>query len=223
MNIIKPKYEILDPQVDDPDIEEYIYKMIERAGRTCYKSEDKITKDSAERFVKTIVKQDHLAMLEHAHMTVKFTVDRAVSHEIVRHRLASFAQESQRYCCYNQDKFDGNVTFIRPWFLKYANETATTCWMNAIKTAEQSYLALLSIGCKPEEARMVLPNSTKTELIVTANMREWRHIFKLRAIGTTGAPNPAIAEVMYPLMQQCAIVFPAIFGDLVKEDNDGKA
>lgn len=118
MKIISPGYEIIRPHMDGPEARNAIYQLIEQAGRTCYKSEDAITPESAAAFVRKIVRNHHEAMLEHASMTVKFIVDRGVSHELVRHRLASFAQESTRYCNYSKNKFDGEVTFIRPFFFE---------------------------------------------------------------------------------------------------------
>ena len=212
MKIIRANAEILRPAPTQEAVEA-IYRNIEIAGRTCYKSEDKITPESARKFVKGLIKRGHEAMIEHATMTVRFTVDRGVSHEIVRHRIASYAQESTRYCRYSDDKFGNELTFIKPCFWEedsaHYNE-----WLGAMRVAETVYLGMLSAGVKPEEARSVLPNSLKTELIVTANMREWRSIFKLRAAGVTGKPHPQMLEVMIPLLKQCQELMPEIFGDI---------
>ena len=213
MKLTDASYEIIYPDLDDPETAPNIYKRIEKIGRTCYKSEDKITDGSAEKFIRGLIKSDHTAMIEHAYMTVKFICDRGVSHELVRHRLASFAQESQRYCAYNKDKFGHDVTFIWPCYFKNASHEVMNRWLEDVRDAEKTYFELLNT-CSPEEARAVLPNSTKTEIVVTANMREWRHIFKLRALGTTGKPHPQMLELMVPLANECAMKLPAIFGDL---------
>lgn len=239
MKIIKAGYEILDLPADAREI----YRKIERAGRTCYKSEDKITDESAERFVRAMVKNHHEAMLEHASMTVVFTVDRGVSHELVRHRVASFAQESTRYCNYSGDKFGNKITVILPCFfddipiarrrgiMDYCDgkltdvpgkdltghEWAFKEWYTACMRCEEAYFRMLVSGCTPQEARDVLPTSVKTTVVVTANMREWRHILKLRAAGTTGAPHPQIVEVMMPLLNELKEKLPALFFDIEKE------
>lgn len=219
MKIIKAGYKFISPNLQrDPDLATQdimeMYKNIERAGRTCYKSEDKITDDSAIKFVKSLVKNGHEAMLEHANMSIKFIVDRGVSHELVRHRVASFAQESTRYCNYSKDKFDNQLTFIKPcyWGKDDPNYLA---WMRAMNSAEAYYLHMLERGVAPEEARCVLPNSLKTEIVITANMREWRHIFQLRAAGVTGRPHPQMMEVMIPLLNECKGFFPGFFDDII--------
>ena len=215
MRIINAHHEIVLPYPDWKTAHDTILKMIEKAGRTCYKSEDKITHESASKFVTNIVKNGHEAMLEHASLTVRFVVDRGVSHELVRHRLASFAQESTRYCNYSQDKFGKELTFIRPFFL---NDDKFTIWESAMKSAEIAYFNLLEMGCNPEQARCVLPNSLKTEVIMTANMREWRHFFRLRALGETGKPHPQMKEVALSLLCDLQKYLPEIFDDLRRED-----
>ena len=242
MKVIKASYEILKPDMDGTAARDAIYQAIETAGRTCYKSESSITPESAARFVERIVKNGHEAMLEHASMTVKFIVDRGVSHELVRHRVASFAQESTRYCNYSQDKFGNEITVIEPCFFKYnslcidwvdttdgrsmrslPNAPMDTrnyvLWYNACQFAEDLYFMLLNNGATPQEARAVLPNSLKTEVIMTANMREWRHFFRLRAAGETGKPHPQMVEVALPLLKEMQSYMPELFGDIqVKED-----
>lgn len=213
MKVIEPSAKVLYPNIQDPAAVTQIYKQIEAAGRTCYKSEDRISEDSAKKFVSAMVKHRHEAMLEHASMAVRFVVDRGVSHELVRHRLANFAQESQRYCAYNKDKFGGEVTFIRPFFFE-AGSDEYNMWENAMSKAERTYLAYLQMNVPPEQARTVLPNSTKTEIVVAANMREWRHIFKLRAAGEAGTPHPQMRQVMIPLLKECQQAMPELFGDI---------
>ncbi len=205
MEIINAKYEILD------DLDgKAILKKIERIARVCYKSEYKITDNSAKRMVKNLITNKHEAMLEHFSFSVKFIVDRGISHEIVRHRLASFAQESTRYCNYKNK--DGEITVIEPYYLK--NTVDYNNWLEACTSAERSYLALIDNGRTPQEARSVLPNSLKTEIIMTANLREWRHFFKLRAVGTTGKPHPQMTEVTIPLLNEVKNKIPIVFDDI---------
>lgn len=189
-------------------------EKIEKVARTCYKSEDKIQEGSAAKMVASLIKSGHEAMLEHASVTVKFVVDRGISHELVRHRLASFAQESTRYCNYSKDDFGSEITFIIPEYLDYKSAGWNT-WKETMKACEDSYFKLLDIGLTPQEARAVLPNSTKTEVVMTANLREWRHFFKLRALGTTGKPHPQMLEVTVPLLEDFKQMIPVVFDDLV--------
>ncbi len=212
MKIINASYEIIRPNMDGPEARNAIYQLIEQAGRTCYKSEDRITPESAAKFVSDTVKRGHEAMLEHASMTVKFIVDRGVSHELVRHRLFSFAQESTRYCNYSKDKFGKEITVIRPLWLQ--DDLARDLWETACDSAEKAYFRLLDEGWSPQQARAVLPNSLKTEVVITGNMREWRHFFRLRAAGTTGTPHPQMAEVAIPLFLKVREYMPELFGDI---------
>ena len=205
MKIINPSFEILSP-VDG----QAILQHIERCGRVCYKSEDKITDTSAQTFVGSIIKRGHEAVLEHASVTVKFVVDRGVSHEIVRHRLAAYCQESTRYCNYSKDGFGGQVTFIQPNFLDRGTR-GWELWVLACEQAEKAYFDLLNWGCSPQEARAVLPNSLKTEVVMTANLREWRHFFKLR---TAPAAHPQMREVTIPLLRRMQELIPGVFDDI---------
>lgn len=192
---------------------EKVLKKIELVARTCYKSEGKIQEGSAEKFVRGLIHRGHEAMLEHQSVTVKFVVDRGISHEIVRHRLASFAQESTRYCNYANDEFGSELVFILPWYLKYGSD-GFKIWQAEMSSIESSYFELLDFGCTPEEARSVLPNSLKTEVVMTANLREWRHFFKLRAAGTTGRPHIQMLEVTIPLLQNMKKMIPVVFDDI---------
>lgn len=290
MKLIKPYFEIW----EQPTGLEGVYKQIERVGRVCYKSEDKITEDSAKPFVDRMIKSGHGAMLEHGtvylefhvkdpsevgeeeyhsqqselnklisryannkysiikvnhyydtvfittnyrvliennwlkdlkyiceptvfhekRVTVHFVCDRGVSHEFVRHRVMSFAQESTRYCNYSKDKFDNQVTFVIPsWcnsliegseqkYFTFEINRDEVVFMDALQNAQNSYLSLLKLGWKPQEARAVLPNSLKTELVVTGFTSDWNHFFDLRARGTTGAPHPQAKELAEPLMRE---------------------
>ncbi|MBQ9838653.1 MAG: FAD-dependent thymidylate synthase [Oscillospiraceae bacterium] len=211
MRIVSPGFEILTP-VDS----EAILKHIELCGRTCYKSEKKITDESCRTFVQSIIKRGHEAVLEHFNITVKFICDRGVSHEIVRHRLASYCQESTRYCNYSKDDFSGEITVVEPFYLQ-PDTLAYNAWKEACEAAEAAYFSLLEWGCTPQEARAVLPNSLKTEVVMTANLREWRHFFKLRC---ATAAHPQMREVATPLLavmqKKLPIVFDDILGDMVK-------
>lgn len=191
-----------------------VLQKIEAAARTCYKSEGKIQEGSAAKLVAGLIKSGHEAMLEHASVTVKFVVDRGISHELVRHRLASFAQESTRYCNYSKDDFGSEITFIIPDYLEYKSE-GWNIWKKSMKQAEDAYFKMLDFGLSPQQARAVLPNSLKTEVVMTANLREWRHFFKLRALGTTGKPHPQMLEVAVPLLEDMKNLIPVVFDDLV--------
>lgn len=207
MKIIEPCVICNKEQLSNGDL---ILKKIEECGRVCYKSEGRITNDSAEKFVATLIKRGHEAVLEHESITVKFIVDRGVSHELVRHRLASFCQESTRYCNYSKDDFGTEITVIKPCFLEEGTG-AWWYWKNGCEKAEKAYFNLLKWGCTPEEARSVLPNSLKTEVVMTANLREWRHFFKLR---TADAAHPQMKEVARPLLDHLKKRIPVIFDDI---------
>lgn len=283
MKLIKPSFEIW----NQPAGLEGVYKQIERVGRVCYKSEDKIAKDSAKPFVDRMIKSGHGAMLEHGtvyldvpnsagdydsvpffasnpysrvvikplddrvhnyvttnfrvivenfveeyipdilqylceptefhekRITVHFVCDRGVSHEFVRHRVMSFAQESTRYCNYSKDKFGNELTFIQPCWLDderlklygpyhtvIRDKSPESIFIANLNNAERDYLDLIGLGWKPQEARAVLPNSLKTELVVTGFVSDWNHFFDLRARGTTGAPHPQAKELAEPLMKE---------------------
>lgn len=288
MKLIKPSFEIW----EQPSGLEGVYKQIERVGRVCYKSEDKITEDSAKPFVDRMIKSGHGAMLEHGtvylkvfnvienselidkyksnkysvvkegtevynchgdilyggckcittnyrvlvengwlddlkyickptefhekRITVHFVCDRGVSHEFVRHRVMSFAQESTRYCNYSKDKFGNELTFIIPCWIKdleeksylahaeyhHTKEDASKQWYDVCMNSEFVYEDLIRLGWKPQEVRAVLPNSLKTELVVTGFTSDWNHFFDLRARGTTGAPHPQAKELAEPLMKE---------------------
>jgi len=210
MKLIKPSFEVL-TKIDGKEI----LKKIELAGRTCYKSEDKITDDSAEKFVRGIIKNGHESVIEHENISVKFIVDRGVSHELVRHRLCSYSQESTRYCSYKDC-----VTFIIPCWVNIDEGDYSTdevlnyddYWINAMAEAESSYLTLLQIGWSPQQARSVLPNSLKTEIVCTTNLREWRHILKLR---TSKAAHPQMREIMIPLFKYFKSIIPIVFDDII--------
>lgn len=224
MKLIKPIAKI-ESIVDSKEI----LKAIERAGRTCYKSEGKITDDSAAKFVQMIIKAGHESVLEHISISTRVICDRGVSHEIVRHRLCSYSQESTRYCDYTKDKFENQITFIiPPWCTQVTEGTyvrpqytfenvtdvPTLFWLNACLESEETYEALLIKGWQPQQARTILPNSLKTELIWTANLREWRTIFKQR---TSKRAHPQMREIMIPLLAEFKEKIPSVFDDIVVE------
>lgn len=208
MRIVSPGFEILTP-VDS----EAILKHIELCGRTCYKSEKKITDESCRTFVQSIIKRGHEAVLEHFNITVKFICDRGVSHEIVRHRLASYCQESTRYCNYSKDDFSGEITVVEPFYLE-PDTLAYNAWKKACEATEAAYFRLLDWGCTPQEARAVLPNSLKTEVVMTANLREWRHFFKLRC---ATAAHPQMREVATPLLRALQKKLPIVFDGILED------
>jgi thymidylate synthase (FAD) len=216
MQIIKPSYTI--EKLDDGD---EILARIERAGRTCYKSEDRITPDSAKEFVAMILERGHHSVIEHEYMTVRFICDRGVTHELVRHRLVAYSQESTRYCNYSKGKFGRVITVIEPCFwdkkeaakkgVKDVYRDKYKMWKAACMYAQDYYNILIEAGASPQEARSVLPNSLKTEIVTTANLREWRHIFTLR---TSKAAHPQMREIMVPLLEEVKSRVPVLFDDI---------
>jgi thymidylate synthase (FAD) len=208
MQITEPFFEILHMPPGD-----FIIKHIEVAARTCYKSEDKISETSAAKLIKSLIKSGHHSVLEHASISVKIVCDRGISHEIVRHRLCSFSQESTRYANYSKDKFGNEITVIKPFFWDEQSE-AYQEWLSAMKATENAYLRLIQMGASAQEARSVLPNSLKTEIVVTANIREWRHIFFLRC---GKAAHPQIREVMLPILSEFKQQIPVLFEDLYEK------
>ncbi|NCD06235.1 MAG: FAD-dependent thymidylate synthase [Spirochaetia bacterium] len=222
MILIKPSYSILS-EIDGKQM----LKNIERAGRICYKSEDKITEESSVKFIEMLLNKGHESVLEHEKISILFVCDRGVSHELVRHRIVSFSQESTRYCNYSKDKFGNNLTFIMPYWIKESIQELldysygyhgngnpskeATIWINSLKLIEKSYLSLLELGWQPQQARSILPNSLKTEIAVTANLREWRTIFKQR---TSKTAHPQMRELMIPLLNELKSIIPVIFNDI---------
>ena len=224
MKLVKQGHQILS-FISIGGIEEL--QRIEVAGRTCYKSEEKITPDgeSAKRFVKMIIDNGHEAMLEHSSLSVRFICSRGVSHEIVRHRLFSFAQESTRYCNYSKGKFGGECTFIVPpdtdWgvnpdeyhdnYMAFEDDSLMGLWYASLLEAETDYMYLLNAGWTPQQARDVLPNALKTEIVVTGNYREWRHFFKLRC---DEKAHPHMRALAKDLLEDVKMRIPVVFDDL---------
>ncbi len=205
MKIIEPSVELL----DDFDAAA-IMKKIERAGRVCYKSEGNIKDDSAEKFIRGIIKRGHESVIEHAAISFKIICDRGVTHELVRHRIASFSQESTRFCDYSAGKFGGELTFIKPCFWQ-EDDANYKIWLESMELAEKNYLALRAGGARPEEARSILPNSLKTEIFVTMNLRECRHFLKLR---TAKAAHPQMREIALKIYKILVEKLPVIFDDI---------
>lgn len=203
---------IVSPNVELPNAPTYadLLALVEQAGRTCYKSEDKIKDGSAEAFIRNILKRGHEAVIEHGSLSVRFTCDRGVSHEIVRHRLAAYCQESTRYCNYSKEGFGGEISVIKPSWAS-EGEPAYEVWKKACVTAEAAYFDMLSIGYAPQEARSVLPNSLKTEVVMTANLREWRHFLRLR---TSPAAHPDMQVVAKMLCRILKDRYPVFFEDI---------
>ena len=205
MKVIKPSFEIITP-IDS----EQILKTIEAVGRTCYKSEDKITDTSCESFVRGIIKRGHEAVIEHYNITVRLINDRGVSHEEVRHRIASYAQESTRYCNYQKDKFGNELTFIKPVFWK-EDSPEYALWKESMQQIEDQYMKLIEMGASAQEARSILPNSLKTEIVVTMNLREWRHFFRL---STASAAHPQIREIAGMVLEEFRRQIPGVIYEL---------
>ncbi|MCD7817488.1 MAG: FAD-dependent thymidylate synthase [Lachnospiraceae bacterium] len=207
------------PEIEIIDMADYqtILNKLERIGRVCYKSEDRISEGSAEKFVAGILKNGHESVIEHENVTVKVTCDRGVSHEIVRHRLASYSQESTRYCNYSKDKFQNQISVIDiATGFHYdldnpADRRKYDVWTKAMESAEKYYFEMLEAGASPQEARSILPNSLKTELVMTMDLREWRHFLKLR-LG--GGAHPQIKEVSKQILDVFQREMPVLFQDI---------
>jgi thymidylate synthase (FAD) len=206
MNIVEQSFEIIDPTTDERLLDQA--RVIERAGRNCYKSEDLITPDSFKKFCKMLRSKKHEAMLEFGHMTVRFVTNRGVSHEIVRHRLASYAQESTRYCNYGKEKFGSQITVVRPIDWETISDSERKRWEIAMRQAEAAYFGSMSEGAKPQWARRYLPNELKTEIFMSADFREWRHFFKMRL---SPAAHPDIRALVQPLYDHVFEILPEVF------------
>lgn len=209
MRIVEPKVEII-TELNGNEI----LKHLEKAGRVSYKSENKITKDSAKNFIPAIIKSGHESVIEHFNITVKFTTDRGISHQIVRHRIASYTMESMRYCNYTKEKFCKEISVIKPIDI-HENTPEYENWMRAMMCAETAYFTLINDGCNPQVARSVLPTCTKTELVTTMNLREWRHFIKLRS---SKAAHPDIRFLAIDLLKQFKEKMPVIFDDIGVEE-----
>ena len=208
MKIIKPKFFIVNPKT-----EESILARLELAARLCYKSEDKIGPGTAERIVKMLIKSGHHSVLEHESISVIITCDRGVSHELVRHRIGvAYSQESTRYANYSKKKFGSQITVIDPCFWE-PDTNQYREWYEAMQNAEWSYTELLDQGASAQEARSVLPNSLKTEIYTTMNIRAWRHVFSLRSSWINKKSHPQMIEIMDKIRAQFMNRWPTLFGE----------
>lgn len=205
MRIINPTFEVLG-KVDPLEI----LRTLELCGRVCYKSEGLINANSAEPFIKQLIKSGHESVIEHEKITVKIICDRGITHELVRHRIASYSQESTRYCNYSLDKFDNELTFIRPFFWDESSDEYAI-WKRQMESVEKCYISLIEAGAKPEQARSILPNSLKSEIVVTMNLREWRHFFKLR---TSSRAHPQMREISVAIFNEFKKMLPIVFEDI---------
>ena len=211
MKLIKARVEVLS-LIDQKEM----LSFLEKCGRVCYKSEHNA--GNTNKFLSSLIRSGHESVLEHSSITAKFTISRATSHQLVRHRLASFSQESQRYCNYANEKFDSEVTFIIPATMMDQSSmhgdgslTEYGVWCSCMAYCELAYFDLLKKGVKPQVAREVLPNSCKTELVMTANIREWRHILKLR---TSRAADDGIRYITNELLDELQLRIPVLFDDI---------
>lgn len=212
MRIIEPSHFFETPICGDHG--RAMLQLIERAARTCNKSECKITSESAGDFVRKIAQvKKHVCVIEHASVTIRFICDRGVTHEIVRHRIAAYSQESTRYCNYSKDQFGKEITVIQPPFWPVASAPWMQ-WKSACEGAEANYFALLEQGASAQEARSVLPNSLKTEIVMTANLREWRHVLLLRC---AKAAHPQMQQLMRPVLAEFQKYLPELFEDIHAE------
>ena len=206
MKIIKPYFKLLD-NIDGNEM----LKKLESYGRVCYKSESKTSETSAAVFIKSLIQRGHESVIEHEKISVLIVCDRGVSHEIVRHRIASYSQESTRYCNYSKEKFGNELTFIKPCFWE-ETEACYNRWEQQMKSVEDTYVKMIQEGASPQEARSILPNSLKTEIVVTMNLREWRHFFKLR---TSEAAHPQMREIAGEILAEFKRIIPIVFDDLI--------
>lgn len=202
MKIVQQSHEWITPLNRDVTL-----KRIEQIARTCYQSEGAIKPGSDAKMVAMLCKNHHYAMIEHISLSIKFITDRGVANEIVRHRIGSYAQESTRYCNYNKDKFDNQITVIDHGYTGDLH----ACWLEAVDDAETSYQIMIAKGATPEQARDVLPLCLKTEIVCTWNLREWHEVLRLR---TAKDAHPAIRELMIPVLHELQEVYPEIFNDI---------
>ena len=225
MKIINPSFKF----VNEPDAD-VILNTIEKAYRICYMSEPNGNRDN---FIAAKIKAGHESPLEHASISVIITTNKGVTHELVRHRLASYCQSSTRYCNYSKDKFGNQLTFIRPEWISenvlgdwgkldnWKNCTDITdeemMWLSNCQQCEAKYLSLINHGWTPQQARDVLNNSVETQIMVTMNIREWRHFFKLRAEGTTGKPHPEMLQITIPMLKEFKNRIPVVFDDIMED------
>lgn len=203
MKIIKPKIivENYDPIK--------IMKNLEKACRTCYRSENLISEDSYKKLLTNCINRGHESILEHEKITVRMTCDIGVYKDLTRHRFGSFSIESTRYCNYGKDKFDNEVHFIQPVYFDDADKSKI--WADCMSEIETAYLKMSGMGCTPDEMRMILPHSTAAQVTMTANIREWKHILSLRCAKMT---HPSVQQILIPLLLKFKEDMPEIFGSI---------
>lgn len=209
MKIIEPKIWV----------EEYdpvkIMKNLERACRTCYRSEGLITDDSYKKLLKNCINRGHESILEHEKITVRMVCDIGVYKDLTRHRFGSFSIESTRYCNYGKDKFDNEIKFIKPCNIEEGTDEYIE-WQWCLSQIEESYMKMTELKCTPDQMRMILPHSTAAEVTMTANIREWRHILDLR---TKKMTHPSIRQILIPLLLKFKYTMPELF-DEIEYDTD---
>lgn len=191
-----------------------IMKNIERACRTCYRSEGLITEDSYKKLLKNCINRGHESVLEHEKITIRMICDIGVYKDLTRHRFGSFSIESTRYCNYSKDKFDNEIKFIKPIYFDDGDKSQW--WVAAMTEIEKIYNEMAAIGCTPDEMRMILPHSTAAEVTMTANIREWRHILDLR---TKQMTHPAIRQLLIPLLLYFKQEMPELFEKIEYDTN----
>lgn len=202
--------QILEPLIEVEKVNgKEIMKKIERACRTCYRSEGKITEESYKTLLKNCITRGHESVLEHEKVTIRMTCDIGVYKDLTRHRIASFSIESTRYCNYGKDKFNNEIKFIKPCNIEEGTELYTK-WKNTCEEIEKNYIEMANLGATPDQMRMILPHSTAAEVTMTANIREWKHILDLRA---SSHAHPAIRQLLIPLLLHFKNIMPEIFED----------
>ena len=205
MKLITPSHEFLQ-EIDG----EEMLRRLERIGRVCYKSEGRITDTSYRTFLADLLARGHESVIEHEKVSVRLICDRGVTHELVRHRIASYSQESTRYCNYSLDQFGRELTFVKPCFWREDSQLYGI-WEDAMRAAEDAYFRMLDAGASPQEARSILPNSLKTEIVATMDLREWRHFLKLRL---SSAAHPQIREISQMMLEVFKEKLPVFFQDI---------
>ena len=208
MKIIKPKIYV--ENIDGIKV----MKRIERACRTCYRSEGSIDDESYKRLIKNCINRGHESVLEHEKVTIRMICDIGVYKDLTRHRFGSFSIESTRYCNYGKDKFENEIKFIEPVNIDKTSELYKD-WYRTVDFIEQEYVRMSRMGATPDQMRMILPHSTAAEVTMTANIREWRHILKLRA---SKMAHPAIQQLMIPLLLHFKTIMPELFSDIPYND-----
>ena len=196
-----------------------IMKNLEKACRTCYRSEGLITEDSYSKLLKNCINRGHESILEHEKITIRMYVDIGVYKDLTRHRHASFSIESTRYCNYGKDKFDNEIKFIKPCNIDEDSELYSN-WIRAMSFIEKEYIAMSKNGATPDQMRMILPHSTAAEVTMTANIREWKHILGLRCAKMT---HPAIRQVLIPLLLKFKEEMPEIFEEIPYDEDFPKS